>query len=117
VDESTKQVKYEAAHSAMGTASNSYAPGGSEVKHKSVGEGQAGKAGVGIGAVAIKANSTTQFYISELLNYGSEEDLKKLFFPGNGITIAGKTYQSFANMYTSSERDLELFTRALEYIN
>ena len=64
MDESTKQVKYEAAHSAMGTASNSYAPGGSEVKHKSVGEGQAGKAGVGIGAVAIKANSTTQFYIS-----------------------------------------------------
>ena len=117
VDESTKQVKYEAAHSAMGTASNSYAPGGSEVKHKSVGEGQAGKAGVGIGAVAIKANSTTQFYISELLNYGSEADLKKLFFPGNGITISGKTYQSFANMYTSSERDLELFTRALEYIN
>jgi hypothetical protein len=43
----------------MATASDSFAPGGYETKHKSVGEGQVGKSCVGIGAVAIKANSTT----------------------------------------------------------
>jgi hypothetical protein len=48
----------------MATAANSYAPGSAETKHKSVGEGQVGKSCVGIGAVGIKANSTTQFYIS-----------------------------------------------------
>jgi hypothetical protein len=39
VDTATQRVKWEAAHSAMATASDSYAPGGAEVKNKSVGEG------------------------------------------------------------------------------
>ena len=118
VDKSTEILKTEAKNSAMATASDSYAPGGSEVKHKSVGEGQAGKAGVGIGAVGIKANSTTQFYISELLNYGSDEDQKKILFK-KPVIIGGKKYRGFANMYTVKEADLEreYFKQALEYIN
>lgn len=118
VDKSTQLLKTEAKNSAMATASDSYAPGGSEVKHKSVGEGQAGKAGVGIGAVGIKANSTTQFYISELLNSGSDEDQKKILFK-KPVIIGGKEYRGFANMYTTKEADLEreYFKQALDYIN
>ena len=101
VDVSTKVLKDAAANSDMATESDYYAPGRTSAKVKSVGEGQAGKDGVGIGAVGIKANSTTQFYISELLNFGSEEDKKKILFKPK--IIAGKSYSGFANMYTSKE--------------
>lgn len=118
VDQSTKIVKQEAANSPMATASDSYTPGRYVIKHKSVGEGQVGKACVGIGAVGIKANSTTQFYISELLNYGSDKDQEKIMFK-KPVTIGGKEYRGFANMYTSKDSELERenFKQALEYIN
>lgn len=118
VDKSTQLLKGEAKRSAMATASDSYFPGRYVIKHKSVGEGQAGKAGVGIGAVGIKANSTTQFYISELLNYGSDKDQEKILFK-NPVVIGGKEYRGFANMYTTKEADLEreYFKQALDYIN
>lgn len=119
LDISTRDVKGAAGRSAMANASNSYAPGGAEVKHKSVGEGQVGKSCVGIGAVGIKANSTTQFYISEILNYGSDWDREKIMFK-RPITIGGVTYSGFANMHTSkqfSERDMANVQAALEYIN
>jgi hypothetical protein len=74
VDTSVAAYTEEAENSTMNTMANNYAPGGLETKHLLIGENQAGKSGVGIGAVGIKANSTTQFYISELINYGSEED-------------------------------------------
>ena len=101
IDEVTKDVKNEAENSAMNKASDSYAPGRTSAKIKSVGEGQAGKQGVGIGAVAIKANSTTQFYLSELWRNGSEQDKNKILFrPKN---IMGTQYTGFANMYTTAE--------------
>jgi hypothetical protein len=101
VDVSTKVLKNAAANSKMASESDYYAPGRTSAKVKSVGEGQAGKDGVGIGAVGIKANSTTQFYISELLNFGSDEDKEKILFAPK--VIAGQVYEGFANMYTSKE--------------
>ena len=118
LDVSTADVKNEAKHSAMANASDGYAPGGAEVKHKSVGEGQVGKACVGIGAVGIKANSTTQFYLSELLNYGSDWDREKLLFK-RPVIISGKTYRGFANMYTAkqfSEDDMLKYQAAFEVL-
>lgn len=119
VDTSTKEVKDAAKESAMATASDTYAPGGYETKHKSVGEGQVGKSCVGIGAVAIKANSTTQFYISELLNYGSEWDRDKIMFKRT-LRIGGTLYRGFANMYTSktfSEEEIQKLQYALSYLD
>jgi hypothetical protein len=59
VDIATKVLKNAAAKSRMATEADFQAPGRTSAKVKSVGEGQAGKDGVGIGAVGIKANSTT----------------------------------------------------------
>ena len=119
VDTATQRVKWEAAHSAMATASDSYAPGGAEVKNKSVGEGQVGKACVGFGAVGIKANSTTQFYIAELLNYGSDEDKAKILFK-TPVVIGGKTYKGFSNLYTDkqfSDQERLKFKEALDLMD
>ena len=119
LDISTRDVKSEAANSAMANASDSYAPGRAVTKHKSVGEGQVGKACVGIGAVGIKANSTTQFYLSEILNYGSEWDKEKLLFKRT-VYIGNKGYRGFANMYTDkqfTEDEVARFQAALEFID
>ena len=119
VDQSTKEVKNAADNSDMATASNSFAPGGYETKHKSVGEGQVGKSCVGIGAVAIKANSTTQFYLSELWNHGSDWDKEKILFK-HPVYINYKSYYGFANMYTSkefSQQEIDKFKRALDILN
>ena len=118
LDVSTKDVKDAARNSAMANASDSYAPGGAETKHKSVGEGQVGKACVGIGAVGIKANSTTQFYLSELWNYGSDWDREKILFR-NPVRINNKVYRGFANMYTTqvfSEEEQSKFEQALQVL-
>lgn len=119
IDQATFDVKQAAKKSAMATASDSFAPGGYETKHKSVGEGQVGKSCVGIGAVAIKANSTTQFYLSELWNHGSDWDKEKIMFK-RPIRINGKSYYGFANMYTSkefSQQEIEKFKHALDILN
>ena len=119
LDVSTRDVKSEAANSAMANASDGYAPGGAEVKHKSVGEGQVGKSCVGIGAVGIKANSTTQFYLSEVLNSGSDWDRDKLLFKRT-VYIGNKGYRGFANMYTDkqfTEEEAIKFQAALEFID
>ena len=119
LDVSTRDVKFEAAHSAMANASDSYAPGSAITKFKSVGEGQVGKSCVGIGAVGIKANSTTQFYLSEILNNGSEWDRDKLLFK-HYVFIGGKMYRGFANMFTDkqfSEIEMNKLQNVLEYIN
>ena len=114
IDKSTAIGKNEASK----YTSNDFAPGGSEVKFMSIGEGQAGKEGVGIGATATKANSTTQYYLADILGTGSDKDLLKIWFRGNGHTINGKTYRCFSNMYTSIEADQERanFAKALELI-
>jgi hypothetical protein len=101
----------------MSNASNSYAPGRTVTKIKSIGEGQAGKSGVGIGAVGIKANSTTQFYLSELWKNGTNEDKRKITFGAK--IIKGKVYTGFANMYTTaefSEQERENFKHAIELL-
>ena len=119
IDQATYDVKQAAKKSAMATASDSFAPGGYETKHKSVGEGQVGKSCVGIGAVAIKANSTTQFYLSELWNHGSDWDKEKILFK-HPIYINGKSYYGFANMYTSkefSQQEIKNFEHALNILN
>lgn len=119
VDTSVAAYTDEADRSEMSTMANSYAPGGLETKHMLIGENQAGKAGVGIGAVGIKANSTTQFYISELLNYGSDWDKQKIMFK-TPVIIRGKVYEGFSNMYTAKEFTDEerlKYQKALNYMN
>jgi hypothetical protein len=59
VDVPTDILRGEAKKSTMAKDSDNYAPGRTSAKVRSVGEGQAGKDGVGIGATGIKANSTT----------------------------------------------------------
>ena len=102
VDESTRVLKDGAADFAEKSGEASHAPGRVTSKVKMIGEGQAGKDGVGIGAVGIKANSTTQFYISELWNSGSDWDREKILFKVP-VRINNKTYNGFANMYTTKE--------------
>jgi hypothetical protein len=80
VDESTKVLKAGAAQFAEKSGESRHAPGRVTSKVMMIGEGQAGKDGVGIGAVGIKANSTTQFYLSELWRNGSADDRRKLLF-------------------------------------
>lgn len=119
LDVSTQIYKYMASKSTLSNP-NEHAPGRVTSKIKSIGEGQAGKEGVGIGAVGIKANSTTQFYLWDVLNTGSEEDLNKIFFPGNGHTINDKTYKCFANMYIGKDtpnNTRENFRKAFELID
>lgn len=99
VDQSTKVLKDGAKAFAQASGETTHAPGRVLSKTKMVGEGQAGKSGVGIGAVGIKANSATQFYISELIDYGSEWDRSKILFKHQHV-IDGKTYRGFANAYT-----------------
>ena len=94
VDESTKAVKNEAKRFAQESGVNTHAPGRVTSKIKMIGEGQAGKDGVGIGAVGIKANSTTQFYISEILNYGSDWDKNKILFKNLNLSMRGKLQQN-----------------------
>ena len=114
IDKSTAIGKNEASK----YTSNDFAPGSSEVKYMSIGEGQAGKEGVGIGATATKANSTTQYYLADILATGTDNDLLKIWFRRGGHTINGKTYKCFSNMYTSIEADQERanFAKALELI-
>ena len=102
VDESTGVLKNGAKAFAEKSGEASHAPGRVTSKVKMIGEGQAGKDGVGIGAVGIKANSTTQFYISELWNNGSDWDREKILFKVP-VRINHKTYDGFANMYTTKE--------------
>ena len=119
VDESTKAVKNEARRFAEESGVDTHAPGRLTSKIKMVGEGQAGKDGVGIGAVGIKANSITQFYISELLNYGSDWDKSKILFRKPHL-INGKEYRGFANMYTSkdiSQEEIDKFTDVMNVLN
>ena len=116
VDESTKAVKGEARRFAQESGVDTHAPGRLSSKIKMVGEGQAGKSGVGIGAVGIKANSTTQFYISEILNYGSDWDKSKILFR-KPHSIAGKGYMGFANMYTSREISQEERDKFVDVMN
>lgn len=114
IDKSTKIGKQEASK----YESNDFAPGGFESKYMCIGEGQAGKDCVGIGATAIKANSTTQYYISKTLKHGSNEDLQYILFR-KPIVINGKSYRGFANMYTDIESDptRSNFEKVLEVIN
>lgn len=119
VDVPTQILKSEAKKSSMATASDSYAPGRVTSKVKSIGEGQAGKSGVGIGAVGIKANSTTQFYLSEIINYGTAEDRKKILFR-TPYTIKGVKYRGFANMHTNKKftiDDMLSLEEAFDYMD
>ena len=120
VDKATDVLHVEAARFAAESGENTHAPGRVTSKIDMVGKGQAGKSGVGIGAVGIKANSTTQFYLSEVWNYGTDEDRDKILFPGYGYTIGGKTYLGFANMYTTknfSEEQQRRFDKAMSLLN
>ena len=115
VDNSTYKGKQEAGK----YESNDFAPGGFETKHMQIGEGQAGKEGVGIGATAIKANSTTQYYLDKILNEGSNKDLSKIRFRENGHIINGKQYLCLSNIYTSKSEDptRSNFASALALLN
>lgn len=119
VDVPTDILRGEAGKSIMAEDSDNYAPGRVSAKVRSVGEGQAGKDGVGIGAVGIKANSTTQFYISELLNYGSDSDKEKVLFR-KPKRIGKKEYWGFDNMYTGrevSDHERIRFQKVWDYID
>lgn len=115
VDNSTKVGKEEAGK----YVSKDFAPGGVETKYMQINEGQAGKSCVGIGAVAIKANSTTQYYLAKTLNEGSDEDLARIFFPRGGYIINGKLYKGFSNMYTDKKSDTTRsnFIKALQLLD
>lgn len=113
LDVSTRAVKQGAKKFAEKSGAKTHAPGRLTSKVKMIGEGQAGKEGVGIGAVGIKANSTTQFYISQLWNYGSDWDREKILFK-TPVRIAGKTYRGFANMHTDEIFDEETKTKFAE---
>ena len=119
VDESTKVLKAGAAQFAEKSGESRHAPGRVTSKVMMIGEGQAGKDGVGIGAVGIKANSTTQFYLSELWRNGSEQDKRKILFT-RGKSIDGKYYRGFANMYTDqefSEEEVQKFSLAMSLLD
>lgn len=119
VDKATDVLHDEAARFAKESGENTHAPGRVTSKIDMVGKGQAGKSGVGIGAVGIKANSTTQFYLSEIWNYGSNEDKDKILFPRE-YRIGGRTYMGFANMYTTkkfSEEEQRRFDKAMSLLN
>ncbi len=105
---------------------NFTAPGNHYSMHRSFQEGQIGKQCVGIGAVSIKVNSTTQFYMDTLLREGSEEDKQRLLLPyvdkwGRRVTpgkegakkckkayyIGGKYYYGLANLYDKNSETAE----------
>ena len=118
VDTATSVLHKGAAHYAKESGENSHAPGRVTSKIDMIGKGQAGKSGVGIGAVGIKANSTTQFYLSQIWNEGSEWDKQMILF--NPKFIANKWYKGFANMYTSkkfSEEEITKFGEAMNLLN
>ena len=102
IDEPTQILKKGASAFAKQSGETTNAPGRVTSKVKMVGEGQAGKSGVGIGAVGIKANSTTQFYISHIINFGSEQDKQKILFK-RPFRIGGVNYSGFANMFSQKE--------------
>ena len=119
VDKATDVLHDEAARFAKESGENTHAPGRVTSKIDMIGKGQAGKSGVGIGAVGIKANSTTQFYLSEIWNYGSDEDKDKILFPRE-YSIGGRTYMGFANMHTTkrfSEEEQKRFDKAMSLLN
>ena len=118
VDTATEVLKREAARYALESGENSHAPGRVTSKIDMIGKGQAGKSGVGIGAVGIKANSTTQFYLSQIWNEGSDWDKSMIMFKPK--FIAGKWYKGFANMYTSkefSDEERAKFAEAMSLLN
>lgn len=57
------------------------APGNYFTINQSCQEGQVGKDCVGIGAVSIKVNSTTQYYADKILWKGTAEDKQRLILP------------------------------------
>ena len=119
VDVATRVLKTRANQYAQESGENTHAPGRVTSKIDMIGKGQAGKSGVGIGAVGIKANSTTQFYLSQIWEEGSDWDKNMLLFRRT-YTINGKDYIGFANMYTSkefSEEEREKFSRAMSLLN
>lgn len=116
LDVSTRIVKREAGRYASESGANTHAPGRVSSKVKMIGEGQAGKDGVGIGAVGIKANSTTQFYLSQILKYGSDWDKEKILFRIPHL-IRGREYRGFANMYYDKEFDQETINKFEEVFN
>lgn len=119
LDVSTRVLKSEAGKYAKASRASSHAPGRVSSKVKMIGEGQAGKDGVGIGAVGIKANSTTQFYLSQILNYGSDWDKEKILFK-YPHRIAGNMYYGFANMHSDHDFDPETrskFEQVFEFLD
>lgn len=92
------------------------APGNEISKRLSIGEGQAGKQGVGIGAVGIKANSTIQYYLRKLMKEGTKDDKKRILF--KPFKINGKEYKGFANMYKDLTLPMdENLEKVFEYID
>lgn len=129
VDQSTDPIKNKkngaVAQSPYNGDDKQAAPGNYDTIHKSFQEGQVGKDCVGIGAVSIKVNSTTQYYMDDRLQNGTDSELMRLLFPqvdkyGNrdangkrGYTIGGKTYYSLINLYDklSESQETESYTR------
>lgn len=114
------------------------APMNTYSKANSIYIGQAGKQGVSIGAVAIKANSTTQYALDYILNYGSDEAVRRLLlpigkgketyqavgedgqvhdYPRRGYKINGKWYESIANLYDKSTEQGQSRLRDVEVLH
>lgn len=108
------------AQSPYGGADKQAAPGNHNTTHRSFQEGQIGKQCVGIGAVSIKVNSTSQYYADSIIAYGSNKEKARLLLPivndwgerfngagsHRGYKIGGKTYLGMANLYDKSAERL-----------
>lgn len=125
VDEATAPIKDKktgaVAQSPYNGDDKQAAPGNYNTIHKSFQEGQIGKQCVGIGAVSIKVNSTTQYYIDEILRNGSEKDKERLLLPyvnkwgkrvdkggTRGYYIGGKTFYGLSNIYDKNSETSQL---------
>lgn len=94
------------------------APGNYFTINQSCQEGQVGKDCVGIGAVSIKVNSTTQYYADKILWKGTAEDKQRLILPkvdewGNRNDKKGNNYYTLGRvprygLYNLYDKNAEL---------
>lgn len=98
VDGTTGPLKDEAKKSNKAKDAKYRTPGNFVNKLYSIIENQVGKQAIGICAVGLKTYFGLTQYNNYILNYGTEEEQKRLILGGQGITIGGKTYKTLANI-------------------
>lgn len=98
VDGTTGPLKSIADESPKAKDAKYRTPGNFVNKLYSIIENQVGKQAIGICAVGLKTFFGLTQYNNHILNYGTEEDQKRLILGRNGITIGTKIYKTLSNI-------------------